>query len=83
MPIKTTGSKVFGVFVKSRASGAECWAEVLGANGWLARWDVKPTVNVEQWIDFASLTVNSNESAEIQCTVSSITGDYISAVRGF
>lgn len=82
-PIKSTGTKSFGVFLKSRASGGECWAEVFAANGTLARWNVQTFVNVEQWINFASLAVNSNESAEIQCAVSSISGDYISAVRGF
>jgi hypothetical protein len=81
VPVKTTGSKSLGVFVKNSGGTSECWADVLGANGTLVRFNVQTFGTIERWVDFASLQVNSNESVEIQCAVRS--GNYVSAVRGF
>lgn len=83
MPTTYNGTKNFGVYLKSHLSGNECYAEVLDTNGSLPRWDYQTFDAIEGWVNFASLSVTSGETAEIQCTVATGSGDYISAVRGF
>jgi len=83
MPVGYRGNKLFSVFLKSQVSGGECYAEISTGDGVLTQWSHKTFGTVEQWIDFSSLAMGSTDAAEIQCLVSSASGDYISAVKGF
>jgi len=82
VPIFSTGSSM-SVYVKSQLSGNECYAEVMRDDGSLVNWNYQPFNAVNKWINFAALSVGSNQSAIVQCTISSASGDYLASVKGF
>jgi hypothetical protein len=91
MPIFATGNKNFSVYVRTGWPSVWTYCDlfVVGANGTISRWNEQEFQGVFQdWVNFPTMAVNSNESAIIECFVpegpeGSSLDSFISAVKGF
>jgi hypothetical protein len=83
VPIVTTGNKTFSVYGKSSVVGITCGAFVLGPSGAIVRWKEIALGFFPNWYPFESQAVNTDETAVVECEITSSGTSWMGAVKGF
>lgn len=83
IPIFSTGTKNISISINSHRSDSECWLQVMRSDGTIAAYLHKTVGVVTGWVNFSSISVASSQSMVLQCTISSVSGDYFALIKGF